>query len=500
MFCKDNMSEYTSLNEHQYPDCSKSADMSPRPGIPSTTPCEGARKTSQRKDTKDSGYGGCSSECEEEQQLLPDWCYQCLQRGEANQDGACKEVDDKRNCESDNEHKKKDASEEGKQNLSNVQTAWMTRFEDLERLDIQSEKCQSFKSRKPTNDDQALNQKMATNETGELKPNKRHRRMTPIPLSNPVKISLASRPDCLFVEEEDMEDLTNFDTDNDFVYQGLFQLSTSPRSSPKQLKKSIKSKAVFHKMDGKEDTEVSKTASQTSFDEVPNSEQFAFVSERQEVTVVEKNSDLSSGASPERNSPTTTPELPRLYMRSRSENDACLLSNRTSRRSQLSRIESEGEEYFREHIDRELFGMSESDFKSKGRMSTNEIPHIELEPAASLPDWMKEAKAEDISIELSTEESTKNDSKGSCDTEKQPEPSVRMRNKDMRSSWKSTKQSGNIDEDVIKIYTPQKHYEGQKPKRSRKLTPARATSPSLEKLADLQSQVFAFTLAENDSD
>ena len=37
---------------------------------------------------------------------------------------------------------------------------------------------------------------------------------------------LASRPDCLFVEEEDTEDLTNFDTDNDFVYQGLFQLST----------------------------------------------------------------------------------------------------------------------------------------------------------------------------------------------------------------------------------------------------------------------------------
>ena len=59
-------------------------------------------------------------------------------------------------------------------------------------------------------------------------------------------------------------------------------------------------------------------------------------------------------------------------------------------------------------------------------MSTNEIPHIEFEPAASLPDWMKEAKAEDISIELSTEESTKNDCKGSCDTEKQPEPSVRM--------------------------------------------------------------------------
>ena len=45
---------------------------------------------------------------------------------------------------------------------------------------------------------------------------------------------------------------------------------------------------------------------------------------------------LATGASPERNSPATTPELPRLYMRSRSENDACLLSNRTSRRSQLS--------------------------------------------------------------------------------------------------------------------------------------------------------------------
>ena len=48
-------------------------------------------------------------------------------------------------------------------------------------------------------------------------------------------------------------------------------------------------------MDGKEDTEVSKTASQTSFDEVPNSEQLALLSERQEMTVVEKNSEFSSG-------------------------------------------------------------------------------------------------------------------------------------------------------------------------------------------------------------
>ena len=37
---------------------------------------------------------------------------------------------------------------------------------------------------------------------------------------------------------------------------------------------------------------------------------------------------------------------------------------------------------------------SPADLGGESMMSSNEIPHIELEPAVSLPDWMKKAKEE----------------------------------------------------------------------------------------------------------
>ena len=42
---------------------------------------------------------------------------------------------------------------------------------------------------------------------------------------------------------------------------------------------------------------------------------------------------------------------------------------------------------------------SPADLGGESMMSSKEIPHIELEPAVSLPDWMKKAKEEIVNSE-----------------------------------------------------------------------------------------------------
>ena len=57
--------------------------------------------------------------------------------------------------------------------------------------------------------------------------------------------------------------------------------------------------------------------------------------------------------------------------------------------------------------------MSNSSFHiadNKGKLFQEaDIPQIELQPAGPLPHWMQEAKAEDVTIEISTDENSSND-------------------------------------------------------------------------------------------
>ena len=47
---------------------------------------------------------------------------------------------------------------------------------------------------------------------------------------------------------------------------------------------------------------------------------------------------------------------------------------------------------------------------NKGKLFQEaEIPQIDLQPAGPLPHWMREAKAEDVAIEISTDENSSND-------------------------------------------------------------------------------------------
>jgi len=128
-------------------------------------------------------------------------------------------------------------------------------------------------------------------------------------------------------------------------------------------------------------------------------------------------------------------------------------------------------------------------------MSSKEIPHIELESAVSLPDWMKKAKEETVnSDEAFTDIHEQGD-------KNQDQLCVKMRTDGLQPSRKPESWTDQeATEDIIKIYTPQRYYGDKKQKRNRKLTPARATSPSLEKLADLHQQLCAFTVAEQDCD
>ena len=50
----------------------------------SITVLETSKSNSQRKDTKDSGYGESLQELEEDLQNLPDWCRQCLKANEGS--------------------------------------------------------------------------------------------------------------------------------------------------------------------------------------------------------------------------------------------------------------------------------------------------------------------------------------------------------------------------------------------------------------------------------
>eukprot|EP00112_Aurelia_sp_Birch-Aquarium-sp1_P017605 Seg4097.1 transcript_id=Seg4097.1/GoldUCD/mRNA.D3Y31 product="hypothetical protein" protein_id=Seg4097.1/GoldUCD/D3Y31 len=50
----------------------------------SITIFESSKSNSQRKDTKDSGYGESLHELEEDLQNLPDWCRQCLKANEGS--------------------------------------------------------------------------------------------------------------------------------------------------------------------------------------------------------------------------------------------------------------------------------------------------------------------------------------------------------------------------------------------------------------------------------
>ena len=50
----------------------------------SITNFETSKSNSQRKDTKDSGYGESLHEFEEDLQNLPDWCRQCLKANEGS--------------------------------------------------------------------------------------------------------------------------------------------------------------------------------------------------------------------------------------------------------------------------------------------------------------------------------------------------------------------------------------------------------------------------------
>ena len=78
----------------------------------SITIFETAKSNSQRKDTKDSGYGESLHELEEDLQNLPDWCRQCLKANEGSY--------------IDGESSEKEAG------LSTNEEAWASKREDVE--------------------------------------------------------------------------------------------------------------------------------------------------------------------------------------------------------------------------------------------------------------------------------------------------------------------------------------------------------------------------------
>jgi len=418
-----------------------------------------SKPASQRKDTKDSGYGDFSCECEEDTRNLPDWCRQCLiadgsdtiredendrsslYRGSGDEDGDCVGDSDKM--------------------LSGINDSIsVTANEDFENHgERYCKKSTDFES--GTGNFMASDELQMTRSARKSpKPHQRQRRMTPVPLSAPLKLALTSSPDCLFVEEEDKEDIQIFNLEDEFVDQGFLQLTSSPRSSPLLAQRSFNNHKTTepHKMEG--------------------------------------------GSAHIRNSP--------LLLKSTNEEREIKQSPEAARRHRLELVAGKAENIpERDHI----FGNSmkekcqkseevEEEIKiqsvcegEESMMSSKEIPHIELESAVSLPDWMKKAKEETVNSDEAFADIHEQGDKN------QDQLCVKMRTDGLQPSRKPESWTDQeATEDIIKIYTPQRYYGDKKQKRNRKLTPARATSPSLEKLADLHQQLCAFTVAEQDCD
>eukprot|EP00794_Sanderia_malayensis_P017511 gene17511-19261_t len=330
--------------------------------------------TLKRKDTKDSGYCDNLSEREYEQEAIPLWCQQYELK--ASEEGSAMCVEYSENNESNTSQDCYASSDDEKSSPKQSNKGDWGDWGDGVR---------------------GITGRKGSRITGgqgypQEKQEKRQRRITPVPLSTPsLKPGFLSKPHCLFVEEEDADDINNFNSEDDFLHQSF--ISTMAES----------------------------------------------VTWKQQSLQDDKASNESGSKS----------EKAKLYQRSKSENDVK---------------------------------------KNKKIGMFHEVPDIELIPSPpTLPNWMKEAS----SFNVYDEASYVTDSQ--CILSKDSGNTLSVECLQQSEFMKEA----NADEDILKIYLPSKDDKTRKGSRVRKLTPARPTSPSLDKLSDLHRQVSSSSFTED---